>query len=259
MSRNPARIVPLVASILTLTLGCSSLPFLRATPTPTSTPSPTPTLTPTSTLIPAPTVTSTPASLVFTRPLADGSTEFTDGEIGYSLILPPGWIVLNLEAEDLEAAVEAAGTVNPELAPLLEYSAAAVSQGTRLMALDPDPAQMAGGYAPNIALLALDIPGLPLDDLLQTTALSIEAAVPGAELLSSTLIDDLNGRPVGRIEMTVPVTTMAGSQVAIRSTLILAEASGQLLELALQTEASGFPSYAEEFEGVIRSWLITAP
>jgi hypothetical protein len=197
--------------------------------------------------------------LVVTRPLADGSTEFADGEIGYRLSLPAGWIVLNLEAEDLEAAVEAAGTVNPELAPLLEFSAAAVSQGTRLMALDPDPAQMAGGYAPNIALVALDIPGLPLDYLLQTVALSIEAAVPGAELLSSTMIEDLNGRPVGRIEMTMPVTTMAGSQVTIRSTLILAEASGQLLELALQTEASGFPSYAEEFEGVIQSWVITAP
>jgi hypothetical protein len=204
-------------------------------------------------------VTSTPASLVFTRPLADGSTEFTDGEIGYSLILPPGWIVLNLEAEDLEAAVEAAGTVNPELAPLLEYSTAAVSQGTRLMALDPDPAQMAGGYAPNIALLALDIPGLPLDDLLQTTALSIEAAVPGAELLSSTMIEDLNGRRVGRIEMTVPLATMFGTQVTVRSTCILAMAAGQILELALQTEASSYANYAEGFEGVIQSWVITAP
>jgi hypothetical protein len=204
-------------------------------------------------------VTSTPASLVFTRPLADGSTEFTDGEIGYSLILPPGWIVLNLEAEDLEAAVEAAGTVNPELAPLLEYSTAAVSQGTRLMALDPDPAQMAGGYAPNIALVALDIPGLPLDDLLQTTALSIEAAVPGAELLSSTMIEDLNGRRVGRIEMTVPLATMFGTQVTVRSTCILAMAAGQILELALQTEASSYANYAEGFEGVIQSWVITAP
>jgi len=259
VKRNPILFVCLGASILALTLGCSSLPFLRATPTPTSTPSPTPTLTPTSTPTAAPTLTSTPASLVFTRPLADGSTEFTDGEIGYSLILPPGWIVLNLEAEDLEAAIQMAGRTNPDLAPLLEYSAAAVSQGTRFMALDPDPAQMAGGYAPNIALLALDIPGLPLDDLLQTTALSIEAAVPGAELLSSTMIEDLNGRRVGRIEMTVPLATMFGTQVTVRSTCILAMAAGQILELALQTEASSYANYAEGFEGVIQSWVITAP
>jgi hypothetical protein len=167
--------------------------------------------------------------------------------------------VLNLEAEDLEAAVEAAGTVNPDLAPLLEFSASAVSQGTRLTALDPDPAQMAGGYAPNIALVALDNPGLPLDDLLQTTALAIEAAVPGAQLLSSTLIEDLNGRPVGRIEMTLPLATMFGTQVTVRSTWILAMAAGQILELALQTEAGSYANYSEGFEGVIQSWVITAP
>ena len=259
MKRNPILFICLGASILTLTLGCSSLPFLRATPTPTSTPSPTPTQTPTSTPTPAPTVTSTPASLVFTRPQADGSTEFTDGEIGYSLILPPEWIVLNMEAEDLEAAIQMAGRTNPDLAPLLEFSAAAVSQGTRLLAFDPDPVLMATGYSPNIVLVSLDDPGLSLEYLVQATALSIEATLPESQLLSSEMMRDLNGRPAGRIEMTMPVTTMAGSQVTVRSTLILAEASGQLLELALQTEASGFPSHAEEFEGVIQSWLITAP
>jgi len=261
MSRNPAGIVPMVAAILSLTLGCSSIPSLRPTPPPTSTPTqtPAPTPTPTSTPTPAPTATSTPASLVFTRPQADGSTEFTDGEIGYSLILPPEWIVLNMEAEDLEAAIQMAGRTNPDLAPLLEYSAAAVSQGTRLLAFNPDPEQMAIGYPPNIVLVSLDNPGLSLEYLVRATALSLEATLPGSQLLSSEMMQDLNGRPVGRIEMTMPVTTMAGSQVSIRSTLILAEASGQLLELALQTEAGGFPSYAEEFEGVIQSWVITAP
>jgi hypothetical protein len=259
VKRNPILFVCLGASILALTLGCSSLPFLRATPTPTSTPSPTPTLTPTSTPTAAPTVTSTPASLVFTRPQADGSTEFTDDEIGYSLILPPEWIVLNLEAEDLAAAIQMAGRTNPDLAPLLEYSAAAVSQGTRLLAFDPDPEQMAAGYPPNIVLVSLDNPGLSLEYQVQTAALSIEAILPESRLLSSEMMQALNGRPAGRIEMTMPVTTMAGSQVTIRSTWILAEASGQLLELTLQSEASGFPSYAEEFEGVIQSWLITAP
>ena len=259
MKRKPVLYVCLGASILTLTLGCSSLPFLRATPTPTSTPSPTPTLTPTSTPTAAPTATSTPASLVFTRPRADGSTEFTDGEIGYSFILPPEWIVLNLEAEDLEAAIQMAGRTNPDLAPLLEYSAAAVSQGTRLLAFDPDPEQMATGYSPNIVLVSLDNPGLSLEALVQAIALSLETTVPGAELLSSGMMEDLNGRPAGRIDLETPVTTMLGTQVTVRSTLILTQASGLVLQLALQAVASSFPSYAEEFEGVIRSWLITTP
>ena len=82
------------------------------------------------------------------------------------------------------------------------YAAATVSQGARLVAFDPDPGQLATGYMGNIVLVALDYPGLSLEYLVQATAQTLEAMVPGSELLSYEMIDDLNGRPAGRIEMT---------------------------------------------------------
>jgi hypothetical protein len=137
--------------------------------------------------------------------------------------------------------------------------ASTVAQGARLVAFDPDPGQLAAGYVANIALVALDDPGLSLEVLVESTAQYLEATVPGSELVSYEMIDDLNGRPAGRIEMRMQLTTLYGTPVTVRSTWIIAQVSGKLLELTLQSEASRFPGYTTEFEDVIQSLVITPP
>lgn len=252
MTRIVAPALALLALFLAM-LGCST--FAQPTPTPTATA----TASPTATALPVPTPTPTPAASSTTRTLADGTTEFTDHELGYSLVLPPEWIVLDLNAEDMEAMIRAGADLNPDLAPLLEAFASTAAEGTRFIALHPNAQALQVGYVPNIALVTLGDLGVPLRTLLEVTAQSLESMIPGAQLISYDMIDSLNGNPAGRVEMRMPVTTVHGTQISARASWILTEASGQMLELALSCEESFHAQYAPSFEETIQSLTITAP
>jgi len=228
-------------------LGCAGAGFLQPTPTPTATPTSTPAPTPTST--PAPTLPGT----ITTRTLADGSTEFIDPEIGYRLVLPAEWLVLELGAEDMEQALQEAAELNPQFAPLIGSFGTLASQGMRLMALELDPRALTVGYPTNVVLVSLDGMGLPLDYLLEGTALSVEGMFPGSELISYGLIDDLNGSTAGRIELRMPLTTAAGTSVTIRSTWILLQAGDRLIELTLQAEDGLYAEDESRFERIVQS------
>ncbi len=250
-------ILPLAATIL----ACSRIPFLQPTATPTSTPTSTPTPTPTATPTPRPTPTPLPTATLAasqnTRMLPDGSTEFTDPQIGYRLVLPPGWLVLDLEAGDVEQALEEAAGLNPQFSGLIESFGTMLAQGMRLMALRLDPQALAAGYPPNVVLIApegLSSMGLTLEFLLETTALSIEGIFPGAELISYEMIEDPNGAPLGRLDMRMPVTTFTGETATVRGTWLLALAGDQLIELTLQAEDSLYAQAQAEMEQIVDSF-----
>lgn len=249
--------VPSLALVALLVAALSCSPFPQPTPTPTITP--TTTASPTPTLRPTPTLAPTPTPATTTRTLTNGSTEFTDHELGYSVVLPAEWIVLNLSAQDVEAMIRISAGLNPELAPLLEAFASTAAQGTRFIALHPNAQALQAGYVPNIAIVTLGALGLPLDFLLEGTARSLEAMIPGARLISHERIDDLNGAPAGRIEMRMPVTTAYGTQITARGTWVLVEASGHMLQLTLTCEERLHNQYKPFFEGTIQSLKVTAP
>lgn len=254
MTRTTVSALALV-TLLLATLACGT--FAQPTPTPTSIPSPTASSTPTPR--PTPTLTPTPSAPSTTRTLPDGSTEFTDHELGYSLVLPPEWVVLDLSAADMEAMIRFSADLNPDLAPLLEAFASSAAEGTRFIALHPNLQALQVGYFPNIAMITLGDLGLSLRFLLEATAQSLETMIPGAKLISHEMIDSLNGSPAGRIEMRMPVTTVHGTQVSARASWILVQASGQILELTLACEESFHAQYAPSFEQIIQSLTITAP
>lgn len=237
MARSTAPALALT-TLLAVTLGCRT--FAQPTPTPTETATPT-------------------ASATTSRTLSDGSTEFADHELGYRLVLPPEWIVLNLSAEDMEAMIRASAGLNPDLAPLLEGFASTAAEGTRFIALHPNAQALRAGYVPNIAMIRLGDLGLPLDFLLEATAQSLESMIPGSQMISYAMIDSLNGSPAGRVEMRMPVTTVHGTQISARASWILIQASGQIPELTLSCEESIHSQYSPAFEDVIRSLTVSAP
>ena len=188
-----------------------------------------------------------------TRTLADGSIELTDARIGYTLTLPSGWIVLNPGAEETQALLEAAGQANPELRWMLEGFGQDFAQGIRFTALDSDLVAGDTDSLATITLMSLELAEIPLDLLLETTANSIESMVPGAEILSRTLIPDMNGQPAARIDWLLELTTLDAAQVTLHSTLVILQTGEYLIELALQAEQGVHPNYRPAFEQVIQS------
>jgi hypothetical protein len=213
------------------------------------------TFTPTRTPVPSP----TPAASIATRVLADGSTEFIDSEAGYRLVLPAQWLVPDLGSEDMEQALGEAAELNPAYDPLIRAFGTIASQGMRLMAFELDPRAVAIGYPTNVVLVSLEGMGLSVDQILEGTAESIEAIFPGSELISYDLIEDLNGAPAGRIELTMPLTTAAGASVTVRSTWILVQAGDRLIELTLQAEDSLYLEDEARFEAIIQSLELLGP
>jgi hypothetical protein len=244
-------------------LGCAAGNLVQPAPSPTIvhpetvTPSPLPTFTPPPTRTPVPSPTT--AASIATRVLADGSIEFIDSEAGYRLVLPAQWLVLDLGSEDLEQALGEAAELNPVYGPLITAFGAIASQGMRLMAFELDPRSVAIGYPTNVVLVTLEGMGFPVDQILEGTAQSIEAIFPGSELISYGLIEDLNGSPAGRIELTMPLTTAAGTSVTVRSTWILVRAGDRLIELTLQAEDSLYLEDETRFEPIIQSLELLSP
>lgn len=200
-----------------------------------------------------------PAPATTTLILPDGSTELTDHELGYSLILPEGWFVMELTAEAFEGLARLGAELNPELAPMVEAFASTAPEGTRFMAFDLNPQALQRGYAPSILVQTLGLFGLPLDFLLEATASTLESTIPASQIISHEMIENLNGVPAGRIELRMPMTAATGAQITVRQTMLLAESSGQLLQLVLSCEEGFYSEYAPAFEEIIQSLRVSAP
>jgi hypothetical protein len=172
-------------------------------------------------------------------------------------VIPAGWLVLDLGAEDIEQAMQAAAELNPDLAPFIGSYGDMAAQGMRLMAMEMDAQAVAAGYVTNAVLIALEgmgDMGLTLDFLVESTALSLEGMFAGAELLSYEMIEDPNGLPLGRIDLQMPLTTVAGDTATVRSIWIMAISHGQLVELTLQAESGLFAESEAQLEQIVESF-----
>jgi hypothetical protein len=109
-----------------------------------------------------------------------GASLATTGRIeladkGFAVTLPDGWTRIDLEADDLEQIIKAAGSVNPELADI--YSAqikTMLATGLVLFAFGPDPLD-----GSNVNILSLPNPGLSLDLLEAANVAQIKAMAQG--------------------------------------------------------------------------------
>ncbi|MDP9483395.1 MAG: hypothetical protein M3P84_09255 [Chloroflexota bacterium] len=169
MTSNKRRATTLVGSTI-LAVAVAACGGATATPETTAT---VPTASATTTA--APTATATSAA---TR--GPGASLATTGRIelpehGFAVTLPDGWARVDLSAGDLDAIMEAAGSMNPELADM--YSAqiqAMLSSGLALFAFGP------GTSGANLNVLVLPGGGLSLDLLEQMNMAQIEALADGA-------------------------------------------------------------------------------
>lgn len=171
MTSNIRRVTTLIGSAI-LAVAVAACGGATATPATTAT-DPTPSAPATA----APTVTATATSAATTGPAPSLATtgRIELPEHGFAVTLPDGWSRVDLTAGDLDAIMEAAGGMNPELADM--YSAqikAMLSSGLALFAFGP------GTTGANLNVLVLPGGGLSLDLLEQMNMAQIEALADGA-------------------------------------------------------------------------------
>lgn len=196
----------LLFMMIALACTCGGLPPLLATVTPVPTPTPEPSPTPT----PLPVLVNASPGTV-TEPLPDGSTRFRDLEHGYTLVLPPFWVVLPYGQAELQALAQQLAATNPDLADMAEQMQYVDPDLTRLIALDSNPAHFSGGSATNLNIGA-DRPSarVPLSVLIEQTANSLSQVIPGLTVLDSGFSQLSNGQQTAYVEVTLELSTSSG-------------------------------------------------
>ena len=142
---------------------------------------------------PAPATTSQPAATASTAPSSEPSPSVaatasptaaasvaTTGRIAvpehrFSVTLPEGWTRIDLGAQDIDAMLNAAGSMNPDLADLYSQQIRAMAaQGLVVFAFGPD-----AGMGSNLNILSTPSMGLSLDFLEQANLAQLKALTNG--------------------------------------------------------------------------------
>jgi hypothetical protein len=248
MRKNKPIVLGILAILIAATMACEGTGGAQPTAAPMATDTPMPTATPTPTATPEPETTS--------HELPSGWIQFTDNELRYSVQFPPGWIVLDLTVGDLQSGIDQVGQMNPDLAPLLQNAAQTAAQGLRVMIMDPSPDMIAIGFPANLSIIAMDesvTMGLSVNVLLSATEQAVPAMFPGATVLFSDMIPDIDGHTAGALEYTVTMPTALGTDVTIHMTQVLVQLGDIILSFNFSAEADAYSRFADTLDQIIGS------
>lgn len=127
----------------------------------------------------APSVKPSPSTTIAPSASA-GASIATSGRIaipdhGFAVTLPDGWTRIDLQSDDIEALIQAAGAQNPELANVYSQQIRAlVAQGLVLFAFGPDATT-----GTNLNILSAPSMGLTLDFLEQANLAQLKSLAEG--------------------------------------------------------------------------------
>ena len=248
-ARGASGAAALAAGLALTSLACARLIPPPASPEPAASPRPK-----------APGSSPTPAGTgtVSVHTLPDGSLEVIDHELGCRFVLPGAWWAVPLQDLPLEAALEQAGALRPELAPLLDALGPGLSENARLVALHADPAPLLAGFPRTAVLASLGPRRQPLPVLLDITALALQAIVPETGSIERGLQQSAAGLPFGRIDVRLPAPAPGERNLALDVNTAFFESAGQLVALVLITPAGAPEGSAALFDSILAS-LALAP
>lgn len=151
-------------------------PTATNTPAPTDTPTPEPTETPLPTDTPEPTATATPASSLVQTELDSGNILYEQMEVGYSIVLPSDWLVLDLTGEDISQMVEEVAAQNESNAFLSqEYVQTIAASGTGFFAVDMSVDSLSDPVPVSINIISQEMEFAPsLEVIMAANAVQIE-------------------------------------------------------------------------------------
>lgn len=214
--------------------------FATDTPTPTITPSPTPTPTITPTPTFTPTATPLPTGVKF-ETQADETVLVTDYDNHFQLVLPKGWIVIPLTADDFAAMADKLAETNPDLTEAIAALQKIDSDVIRLVALNENSKYIEGGFATNITVTAVE------DKLMSTMPIPFITAMledsmekNGAKILTSgaNVLESTSGVEIGIVETEQSMVTSSGMRVTAYSKYLVFQVGGKVVLIQLATPAN---------------------
>lgn len=262
MFTNPKSLAVLTCSSAWFLQGCSILAALGPTPTPTPTathttsPTPSQTLTVTPSPSPSPTETKTPPPLprITKKRLPDKATLVTDNEIGYRHTIPAGWIIVDVEPEELGEGIlsgyqKIAASEAPSSDEVNDFTSA-----FRFMAMDLSPEHMSEGFPTHIFVMVEEslAEDVPVEFLVEWRVTFLKKD-PEKHYLGHRVIHGIDDHSAGWIDNQMMFPTLYGEEVQSHLVIILIPGESYTLSIFLGCEKSLYPELKSLFETILFS------
>ena len=184
-------------------------------------------------------------------PLEYGWTLASVKNEGFAIGLPPGWVKFDLSQNDIQSGFSEMQQANPSLASSLSGEMASMAaQGIKLFAVDKYGNFASTGFATNLNVIKLPLPGdVSLDELSQKAVDEIKQ-----QLHTDTPIQffknrmDLNSGEALRLQYTININKPTGGSLDVSFTQYLAVADGSYYVVTFTTTDNEFPTYASAFD-----------
>jgi len=257
------RLTP-TAAILAMATACAS----RSGPTPSPSPDPVPSATanPTATTKPRPRPTFTPTPRRAGAPViegpSDGSTKFTDSQRGYSITLPPKWVVIDLTSDCVDCTLSSYMAQYP---PLLETFERAASGGygfsQRVAAVDLESSHQVADLGVYLTLEVDLEPATLTVQQLHDQATAANQQYPDASILSAEIITTSTGVPISIHRISSPSSlplAWEGAPATTQYITALFITQDHLAMLHIVEPYEHFPELESVFDHVLRSIELAA-
>jgi hypothetical protein len=147
-----------------------------------------------------------------------GYTRFVDAGVGYSIVAPPDWILIDLTGQDREQTVTALWNAYPEISDVFEYAARRPKGfDQRTAAVDLDRDHWAIDAAPTFDLGISTTPdGRSLEEILSAFSETLIEKYPEGTLVDARLSETQTGIPVAVVDFEYPTLDIAGEPTTFR-------------------------------------------
>jgi hypothetical protein len=227
-----------LGAAVVVTLSCSSIGELMATPTPTSTSTPKPTKTPEPT--------STPAYTLIEVPSA-----------GLAVSLPNTWTQIDLDPAVVDAAVQRAIDENPVMGEMIQNQISSLL-GSSAVLFGMDTSNTAlGGFPASMNILKLDMgTEIPLETIGQATVSELESKENFATSLIDYRIVDTMFSQAAVLEYSVKM--MVNSQEMQLKTMQMLYVDGSTMYImTMMCSENQFGQYRDTFNQIVYSFHLT--
>jgi hypothetical protein len=188
--------------------------------------------------------------VTWTESQADGSTRYTDGEGGFSLVIPPRWLVIELTREDAAAILAASAEQYPDAAPVIEF-ASDQAAGMRMVAVDLDPSHWRGPESPVLSVAFQPGMGtMPLDLFLDAYTAMVPEILPGATVLGSSQAETAAGVPLGLVDVDLHLEDASGKATTMRMRQVIFGAGENLVNVNIVAPQVTFDNLLPVFEQI---------
>jgi len=178
---------------------------------------------------------------------ADGSYIFTDQPGGYSIVVPPGWLAMRIDEQDISNARISLANSDPQIQASLSSLQNDDPKVDRLVAIDTSPSDLQAGYVANLIVFWTKNDPDTIEQDIATAKTGLPKSIPSLKITYADMGTTSTHIPMGIIETSAKKTTSSKQSYTLFQKLIIFKLNSgsvtMMLSTALQLKEKLVPGF----------------